>query len=128
MQRGEVDVALIDGANGLPYPLLDWFYLAPRLKVGANLLVDDSFFPTVNALVRYLMTSSAWEFSGPLGYRTTRFTKVRDELPGFDAVGARFDAVPRFNYLPPVQRVGATARYLIVDRLAMRARSRLQKT
>ena len=37
-----LDVVLIDGAHGFPYPTLDWVLLSPHLKVGGHVLVDDA--------------------------------------------------------------------------------------
>ena len=37
----DLDLALIDGGDGFPIPAIDFFYLAPRLRVGGYLLIDD---------------------------------------------------------------------------------------
>jgi len=42
---------LIDGAHGFPYPILDWWYVAPHVKVGGHVLLDDAYLPAVPAIV-----------------------------------------------------------------------------
>jgi predicted O-methyltransferase YrrM len=37
----DFDVALIDGKHAFPWPVIDWFYLAERLKPGGTMIVDD---------------------------------------------------------------------------------------
>ena len=32
----DLDLVLVDGAHGFPYPVLDWWHLAPRLKMRPN--------------------------------------------------------------------------------------------
>jgi hypothetical protein len=66
-------------------------------------------------VVRFLRSSPSWEFERALSYRTVCFLKV-DEDVGHDAIGHRFDRVPRFGYLPPASRAAAYARYLLIDR------------
>lgn len=111
-----IDLALIDGAHGFPYPVLDWFEIQGKLREGGMLLVDDSYIPTVNMLVRYLRHSSDWEYIGAPGGRTTVFRKLRDELPSFHQWKAVESARVTFSYLPLSQRIRATAEYVITNR------------
>jgi hypothetical protein len=55
------------------------------------------------------------------------FRKLDDEV-GHDAIGERFDRLPRFGYLPPAARAAAYARHLLIDRspLVQRALRRLR--
>jgi hypothetical protein len=109
-----LDLVLIDGAHGFPYPALDWFLTAEHLKVGGVTVLDDAFLPSVNTVVRYLSDSPNWEREGALGYRTVAFRKLGDEI-SFDWLGSRFDRRPRFDYLPPAQRAVALARHHLID-------------
>ncbi len=110
-----LDLVLIDGAHSFPFPVLDWTYTAPHLKVGGRMLVDDAYQPAVNVLVRYLRSNDAWELETVPGHRTPVFRKVSAEPLSFDwddrALGRA-----RFDYLPPKRRVAAAARYRLLER------------
>jgi hypothetical protein len=109
-----LDLVLVDGAHGFPYPALDWFLTAEHLKAGGVVVLDDAFLPSVNTVVRYLRDTPQWEYVGALGYRTVAFRKLGEEI-SFDWVGSRFDRRPRFDYLSPGPRAVALARHYLVD-------------
>jgi hypothetical protein len=122
-----LDLVLVDGAHLFPFPVLDWFFTARRLRVGGRMVLDDAFLPSVNMVVRFLRSSQSWDFEGALSYRTVCFRKIDDDI-GYDALGHRFDRLPRFGYLPPAARAAAYARHLLIDRspLVQRALRRLR--
>ncbi|HEY5287842.1 MAG TPA: class I SAM-dependent methyltransferase [Solirubrobacteraceae bacterium] len=111
-----IDIVLLDGAHGFPYPVLDWFEIQSKLREGGMLLVDDSYIPTVNMLVRFLRHSPDWEYIGAPGGRTTVFRKVKDGLPSFFDWQAVESARVSFSYLPLGQRLPAFATYVITHR------------
>jgi hypothetical protein len=111
-----LDMVLVDGAHSFPFPILDWFYAAPSLKVGGHIIVDDAFIPSVNVLVRYLRSTDSWQLIANLGYRTVVFRKVRDVDPGWEWTEVRFDRRPRFDYLSPGHRAAAWGRNVLFDR------------
>lgn len=110
LEARELDLALVDGAHGFPYPVLDWWQLAPRLKVGGRMLLDDAYLPAVAAIVEYVRSSDAWALERPVSFRTACIRKLRDEEPpgAADALAAR--GRMSFSYLPLGQRVVASAR------------------
>jgi hypothetical protein len=110
-----LDLVLVDGAHGFPFPALDWYLTARHLRPGGLVVLDDAFLPSVHVVVRFLRSNPSWRMEKPLGYRTVAFRKVADEL-SYDWVGSRFDRIPRFDYLPPGQRVAAYARTFLLDR------------
>lgn len=118
-QPEPLDLVLIDGAHSFPFPILDWMYTAEHLRVGGRMLVDDAYQPAVNVLVRYLRASDAWELEVVPGHRTPCFRKLTDEPVSFDwddrALGRA-----RFDYLPPARRLGAEARYWMIERTPLR--------
>jgi hypothetical protein len=122
-----LDLALLDGAHLFPFPALDWFFTARQLKVGGRIVLDDAYLPSVNMVVRFLESSPSWEFEAAVSYRTVCFRKLDDEVD-YDAIGRRFDRMPRFGYLSPPARVAAYARHLLIDRspLVQRAIARLR--
>jgi Methyltransferase domain len=109
-----LDLALVDGAHGFPYPVIDWFHTQARLNIGGYLLLDDCFIPTINAIIRYLRNSEAWEFVGVEGDRTTIFRKLSEELPPFHQ-WAGVEARVRFDYLPLRERVPAALKHSITE-------------
>jgi predicted O-methyltransferase YrrM len=117
-----LDLVLIDGAHGFPYPLLDWWYIAPRLRVGARVLLDDAYMPPVSGLVDALRAQSAWEIVETVGYRTVVVRKLADGLPPFDWHGERIGGRMSFRYLPPPERAVASVRHRVFStELGLRA-------
>jgi hypothetical protein len=112
-QAHPLDVVLIDGAHGFPYPTLDWILLAPHIKVGGHVLVDDAQLEPVTPLVRYLNASPSWQLESVLGIRTPCFRKLDDREPSFDTdVPSRL----HYDYLPIFRRPVAWARLELLDR------------
>ena len=103
-----LDLVLVDGAHGFPYPILDWWYLAPRVRVGGLMLLDDAYMPPVGALVDALRAQPAWEVAAAIGHRTVAVRKLSDDLPHFDWGGERVGGRMSFRYLPGVRRAGAS--------------------
>jgi precorrin-6B methylase 2 len=108
-----LDVVLVGGADGFPYPILDWWYLAPHLRVGGQLLVDAAYNPAAAALVDHLRADSAWRVREVLGYRTVLVEKIGTTRPrplyaGDPAIGS-----PSFRYLPLFRRVRAAVRHRV---------------
>jgi predicted O-methyltransferase YrrM len=108
LERRELDLVLLDGAHGFPYPILDWWHLAPRLRVGGRVLLDDAYLPPVAAVLDFARASDAWELETTLGYRTAVLRKLADGLPPFDwEGGGRLS----FGYLSARERALASARH-----------------
>jgi Methyltransferase domain len=106
-----LELALIDGAHGFPYPILDWWFVAPRLVVGGRMLIDDAYMPPVAALVDALRAQPHWEIEGAVGYRTVVVRKLAEGLPSFDWEGERIGGRLNFRYLGPAARAVASARH-----------------
>jgi hypothetical protein len=127
LESESLDVVLIDGAHGFPFPILDWHLVQKRIRVGGVLLIDDAYIPAVNALVSNLRDMKAWTFEGALGGRTVVFRKAAAGEPSFDALAERW--TPVFNYLPLPQRALAGLRFRTLDRgpLAELVRRRIRR-
>jgi hypothetical protein len=107
-----LDLVLIDGAHGFPYPILDWWFLAPRLRVGGLLIVDDAYLPPVGLLVDFLRAQAAWEVAARPGRRTVVFRKLAEAEPGPDwSGGGRMS----FRYLPPLRRARAAIEHRVLE-------------
>jgi len=110
-----LDLVLIDGAHGFPFPALDWYLTAAHVRVGGLVVLDDAYLPSVNVVVRFLRASTSWRQESPIGYRTVAFRKLSAAL-SYDWVGSAFDQRPHFDYLPARDRPLAYFRTLVLDR------------
>jgi precorrin-6B methylase 2 len=72
----DIDVAFIDGGHGFPVPGVDWLFIAPRLKVGGKLLIDDVDLWTGAMLVDVLRREEGWRVDTILRGRTAVVTKT----------------------------------------------------
>jgi predicted O-methyltransferase YrrM len=117
-----LDLVLVDGAHGFPYPILDWWYVAQRVKIGGRVLLDDAYMPPVRALVDALRADPSWAVEDAASFRTAVVRKLADGLPGFDWEGERIGGGTGFGYLPPAARAVASARQrLFSTQLGLRA-------
>jgi predicted O-methyltransferase YrrM len=73
----ELDLVFIDGGHGFPIPAVDFQYLAPRLRVGGMLLIDDVDLWTGDMIVQVLRRDRGWRFEAKLKGRTAVFEKTR---------------------------------------------------
>lgn len=105
-----LDLVLIDGAHGFPYPILDWWYVAGAVKLGGHVLLDDAYLPAVAAIVDFMKASPAWQLQPAVSFRTAHAVKLADDHPPFDADGLAAHGKMRFSYLPPHRRVVASTR------------------
>lgn len=113
-----LELVLIDGAHGFPYPILDWWHVAPRVNVGGRVLLDDAYMPPVRAIVDALRADPSWAVEGAASFRTAVVRKLADSPPAFDWEGGGRMA---FGYLPPGARALASARQrLFSTRLGLR--------
>ena len=108
-----LDLVLLDGAHGFPYPILDWWYVSPHLKQGGLLLLDDAYMDAVARLLEFLRSRPAWRVEGAVGYRTVIVRKLADELPPFDSLGEEGVGRVSFGYLPPHKRAVAAVRHRV---------------
>ena len=58
---GPLDLVMVDGCHGFPFPQLDWYYSASHLVDGGILVVDDTHLPAPYELRRYLESDPRWE-------------------------------------------------------------------
>ena len=87
----DLDFAFIDGAHAFPYPILDWSYLARRVRLGGFLTLDDVPIPTIAVAYRFMRADEAWEL--------VRFNR----------------SYPDFSFLPVSRRVPLTIRQRLAN-------------
>jgi hypothetical protein len=127
-EPGPLDLVLVDGAHGFPYPILDWWHLSRHLRPGGTMLLDDAYLPAVASIVEFARASDAWRVDDAVSFRTARITKLAADSPPFMAGADAAQGRMRFGYLPPHRRVVASARQrLFSTRAGLWALRRLRR-
>lgn len=79
-----VQIALLDGPHGFPFPILEYYHVYPHLSPGAVLVVDDIQVPAVHVLYRFLKSDAMFTLVRVVG--KTAFFR-RTTAPTFDPHG-----------------------------------------
>ena len=87
---GPIDLMLIDGAHGFPYPMVDYHYTEHRLKIGGTLVVDDIDIPSVRVLYGFIKGELEWEETALIA-KTAFFRKLQEPVRDRDFEGQRFN-------------------------------------
>ena len=64
---GKLQMALIDGPHGYPFPEMEYYYIYPLLDVGAVLIVDDIHIPTIRRLYEFLCEEEMFQLLEVVG-------------------------------------------------------------
>jgi hypothetical protein len=56
-----VDVALLDGPHGYPFPDLEYYHVYPHIRAGGLLMLDDIHIPTIRRMFDILRADAMWE-------------------------------------------------------------------
>lgn len=79
-----LQLALIDGPHGYPFPDLEYYYLYPHLDPDALLIVDDIHIPTITNLFDFLSADEMFDLQEVV--ETTAFFR-RTGAPAFSPLG-----------------------------------------
>ena len=79
-----LQLVLIDGPHGYPFPDLEYYYLYPQLDPGALLIVDDIHIPTITNLFDFLSADEMFDLREVV--ETTAFFR-RTDAPTFSPFG-----------------------------------------
>lgn len=71
-----LDFVFIDGKHAFPWPILDWFYVAEKLKLGGVFLLDDLELASVAILRDFLSEDQHWEPHRSFREHAMAFRKV----------------------------------------------------
>jgi hypothetical protein len=124
-----LDLALIDGAHGYPFPDLEYYHLYPALAPDALLVLDDIQIRNINHLFQFLRQDPMFALVEVV--RTTAFFR-RTAAPTFDPYGDGWWDQP-FNRrwapflagLPLTQRIKFLVPWAVRERMKqLRARRR----
>lgn len=102
--RPTLDFALIDGDHTFPHPMIDYYYINERLKVGGLLAIDDMNIPTVRMLHQFLLTEPAYECLRFDDMKTGIYRKVGETARIWQEQSVN-SSYPNFSYLPFETRV-----------------------
>lgn len=76
----QLDLALLDGPHGYPFPDLEYYYVYPHLAPGALLVIDDIHIPTINNMFRFICEDAMFDLIEVV--ETTAFIR-RTDAPVF---------------------------------------------
>jgi predicted O-methyltransferase YrrM len=76
--HADLDLVLLDGKHAFPWPIIDWFYTADRLRRGGLMLLDDIQMRSVSVLVEFMRADPGWEFCQDFSGKTAMFRKAKD--------------------------------------------------
>jgi Glycosyltransferase len=72
----KLQLALIDGAHGYPFPEIDYYFIYPHLDEGALLIIDDIWIPTIQNLYLFIKEDEMFELLEVIGNRTALFRRT----------------------------------------------------
>lgn len=76
----ELDLVFIDGKHAFPWPIIDWFYTADRLKKGGLMIIDDVHIHPIAILRDFMKEDPRWKFVRSFEKRTDVFEKTSDSV------------------------------------------------
>ena len=76
--KKKIQVALIDGPHGYPFPDLEYYYIYQHLDVGAIFIIDDINIPTIKKMTEILKKDKMFDCLEVVG--KTAFFKRTDAL------------------------------------------------
>ena len=79
-----LQLVLIDGPHGYPFPELEYYFFYPHLDENALLVIDDIHIPTIFRLFSFLREESMFDF---LGVASTTALFRRNSSPAFHPLG-----------------------------------------
>jgi hypothetical protein len=79
-----LQLVLIDGPHGYPFPELEYFYLYPQISEGGLLILDDINIPTIFNLFTFIREDRMFELLEVVE-TTAFFRRTREDL--FDPFG-----------------------------------------
>lgn len=75
-----LDFVFIDGKHAFPWPMLDWFFTADKLRQGGIMLIDDVQLPSVSVLAEFMQVDPAWKMVQNFFGKTLAFEKLRPSI------------------------------------------------
>ena len=79
-ETDSLDLVLLDGKHAFPWPIIDWFYTADRLRKGGTMIVDDVQIRSVSILTDFLLVDSRWQLMRNFSSKTLAFKKMKENV------------------------------------------------
>jgi len=79
-ESGDLDLVLIDGKHAFPWPIIDWFYTADKLRQGGILVLDDLEMSSVAILRDFMLEDPRWQFVQSFGRRSLTVRKTSKSI------------------------------------------------
>lgn len=74
------DLILLDGKHAFPWPIIDWFFTADRLRKGGVMVIDDAQLRSVAILAEFMGVDPGWQLVRRFSGKTLAFRKIRDSI------------------------------------------------
>lgn len=75
-----LDLVLLDGKHAFPWPIVDWFFAADRLRKGGVMIIDDVQIRSVSILADFMRLEPGWKVMREFSGKTIAFLKTRDSI------------------------------------------------
>ena len=111
------DLVLLDGKHAFPWPIVDWFFTADRLRKGGVMVIDDAQMRSVAILAEFMGVDPGWQLIRDFSGKTLAFRKIRDSI---------HDVAWHMQPFTVVQPVGTAAVPSLFRRLARRLKRLVQ--
>lgn len=79
-QIKDLDLVLIDGKHAFPWPIIDWFYTADKLKKSGLMIIDDAELPPVKILIDFMSSDPGWQLVKSFSNKSVVFSKLRESV------------------------------------------------
>jgi predicted O-methyltransferase YrrM len=112
-----LDLVLLDGKHAFPWPIVDWFFTADRLREGGMMVIDDAQMRSVAILAEFMGVDPGWQLIRDFSGKTLAFRKLRDSI---------HDVTWHMQPFTVVQPVGTALGPSLLRRLARRLKRLVQ--
>src|SRR4030042_738501 len=75
-----LDLVLLDGKHAFPWPILDWFFTADKLRLGGVMVIDDAQMHSVAMLAGFMRVDPGWQLVRNFSNKTLAFRKSRASI------------------------------------------------
>ena len=111
--KAELDIVLIDGPHGYPFPDLEYYYFYPHIAQGGLLIIDDINIPSIKRMVEIIKCDDMFDCIEVIS--KTMFL-VRTEAPLFDPLAdGWWDQQYNKSFLKNTQRLERLKRKMPVS-------------